>query len=113
MNEYIKREDVLKAIKALPNVCGCSAIDSTDAEDAVVSCPAADVAPRSEDTVEVIRCRNCKHWDRDEIRKYTYSSNDSTMVDFAECTYWSCWSTCHSTRYDDYCSLAEEYTEGK
>lgn len=72
--------------------------------------PSADVA-KSEDTVEVIRCRNCKHWDKDNIQKYTYSSDDSTLVDFAECFRWSCWSTCHKTRYNDYCSLAEKYTE--
>ena len=48
MDEYIKREDALKAIKHLPNVCGCSAIDSTDAEDAIMDCPTADVVPKSE-----------------------------------------------------------------
>ena len=48
MDEYIKREDVLKAIEALPNVCGCSAIDRTDAEVVIMDCPTADVAPKSE-----------------------------------------------------------------
>lgn len=66
---------------------------------------------QSEDTVEVIRCRNCEYWDKDNIEKHTYSSNDSTPADFAECTYWSNWSKCHLTRYNDYCSLAEERTE--
>lgn len=72
--------------------------------------PTADVVPKSEDTVEVIRCRNCKHWDKDNIQKYTNSSDDSTLVDFAECFQWSCWSTCYKTRYNDYCSLAEKDT---
>ena len=68
------------------------------------------------DDVEVVRCENCRHWDKENIKKCTYSSDDSTLVDFAECLRWSNWSICHSTRYNDYCSLAEErkkeYTEG-
>lgn len=65
-------------------------------------------AKKKEDMVEVVRCKNCRHWDKDNIKIYTYSSDDSTPAEFAECTYWSCWSTCHSTRYNDYCSLAEK-----
>ena len=74
--------------------------------------PSADVA-KTEDTVEVIRCRNCKYWDKDNIKKHTYSSDDSTPADFAECTRWSNWSICYNTRYNDYCSLAEEDKEDK
>ena len=77
MDEYIKREDVLKAIEALPNVCGCSAIDRTDAEVVIMDCPTADVAPKSE-VVEVFA-------NRLKERLYTiptvYNSHFSRMVD--------------------------------
>lgn len=50
MDEFIKREDALNAIKALRSVCGCSAIDRDDAENAIMDCPTSDVAPKSEVT---------------------------------------------------------------
>jgi hypothetical protein len=48
MDEYIKREDALNAIKAIRSVCGCSAIDRDDAENAIMDCLTADVVPRAE-----------------------------------------------------------------
>ncbi len=53
MDEYIKREDALEAIKALHNICGCAAIDRDDAENAIMDCPTADVAPKSEVAREI------------------------------------------------------------
>ena len=48
MDEFIKREDALNAIKAIRSVCGCSAIDRDDAENAIMDCPTSDVAPKGE-----------------------------------------------------------------
>ena len=48
MDEFIKREDALNAIKAISSVCGCSAIDRDDAENAIMDCPTSDVAPKGE-----------------------------------------------------------------
>ena len=59
------------------------------------------------DFVEVIRCRDCKYWDKDNIKQHTYSSEDSTPADFAECTRFSNWFVCQLLRFNDYCSLAE------
>lgn len=64
------------------------------------------------DVVEVVRCKDCVYWDRENIKQHTYSSYDSTPADFAECIRWSNWAKCNMTRYNDYCSLAEECTEG-
>ena len=64
--------------------------------------------------VEVVRCKDCKYWDEQNKELYTYDSkpeNKDNMVDFAECLYWSCWSTCHSTRFNDFCSLGERRTD--
>lgn len=68
---------------------------------------------QSENTVEVVRCKDCEYWDRDNIKKHTYSSDDSTLADFAECKYWSDYVTCHSTRYNDYCSLAKRRADNE
>ena len=57
-----------------------------------------------------VRCKDCKHWDEQNKELYTYDSkpeNKDNLVDFAECLRWSCWSTCHSTRFNDFCSLGE------
>lgn len=55
MDEFIKREDALNAIKALRSVCGCSAIDRDDAENAIMDCHTADVVPKSEVRQEVVK----------------------------------------------------------
>ena len=59
---------------------------------------------------DLVRCKDCKHWDEENKELYTYDSkpeNKDNLVDFAECLYWSNWSTCHSTRFNDFCSLGE------
>lgn len=63
--------------------------------------------------VEVLRCKDCEYWDKDNIEKHTYSSNDSTLADFAECKFWSNCVTCYKVRYDDYCSLAERKADNE
>ena len=54
---YIERDVALNAIQNLPSVCGCSAIDRDEAENAIMTLPAADV-------VKVVRCKDCKHGQR-------------------------------------------------
>ena len=66
----------------------------------------------SADVVEVVRCKDCKYWDKDNIEQHTYSSEDSTLADFAECTRWSNWSVCHLLRFNDYCSCGERSKNG-
>lgn len=61
----------------------------------------------SADVVEVVRCKDCKYWDKDNIEQHTYNSEDSTLADFAECTRWSNWSVCRMVRFNDYCSCGE------
>lgn len=63
--------------------------------------PAADV-------VEVSRCENCQLWDEEEKELHTYSSDDDTLVYFAECKKFSDYVTCYMTRYNDYCSQAKK-----
>ncbi len=61
-----------------------------------------------------VRCKDCKYWDEQNKILYTYDSkpeNKDNLVDFAECLHWSCWSTCHSTRFNDFCSLGERRTD--
>lgn len=63
-----------------------------------------------------VRCKGCKFWDEQNKELYTYDSkpeNKDNLVDFAECLYWSNWSTCHSTRFNDFCSLGERRNDGK
>ena len=67
----------------------------------------------SGDLVEVVRCKDCEYWDRDNIEKYTYSSNNSTLADFACCKFWSNYCTKCLIRYDDYCSLAERRADNE
>jgi hypothetical protein len=63
------------------------------------------------DVVEVVRCKDCQHWDREHIKLHTRSSEDDTLVEFAECEQWSDWAKCRMTRYDDYCSCCERREE--
>ena len=65
----------------------------------------------TEDVVEVVRCKNCVHWDRENVELHTRSRDDSTLAEFAECYCWSNWSTCRKTRFDDYCSCCERIGE--
>lgn len=67
----------------------------------------------SGELVEAVRCKDCEYWDRDNIERHTYSSNDSTLADFAECKFWSNCVTCFKVRYDDYCSLAERIADNE
>lgn len=60
--------------------------------------------------VEVVRCKDCARWDKDNIIKQAYSSENDTPADFAECLRWSDWSTCRMTRYNYYCSCCERRT---
>ena len=62
------------------------------------------------DAVEVVRCKDCAKWDIENVEKHTYSSEDDTPADFAECFRWSNWSICRKTRYNDYCSCCERRT---
>lgn len=75
----------------------------------------ADIYSRIEsgELVEAVRCKDCEYWDRDNIERYTYSSNDSTLADFAECKFWSNCDTCYKVRCDDYCSLAERRADNE
>ena len=67
----------------------------------------------SGDLVEVVRCKDCEYWDRDNIERHTYSSNDSTLADFAVCKIWSNYCTRCMIRFDDYCSLAERRADNE
>lgn len=55
---YIERDVALSAIRNLESVGGCSAIDRDEAENAIMTLPAADV-------VAVVRCGECKRWKAD------------------------------------------------
>ena len=68
---------------------------------AIYNAPTADV-------VEVVRCEKCKHWDAENVKRYTYSNDDDRLVDFAECFRWSNWSVCRLLRYNDFCSCGEK-----
>ena len=59
----------------------------------------------------IIKCKDCKYWDRENIEMYTRSTGDDTLAEFAECFKWSDWATCRWLRFDDYCSLAERREE--
>ena len=74
MSDYIKREDAIQAVKdnsyslnddELIEVNGFGAIDSIN------ELPSADV-------VKVVRCKDCKHWNKDTER------NDG----YGFCSYW-------------------------
>lgn len=43
MKEYIEREAAYQAVAELSSVCGCSAVDRDDVENAINNVPAADV----------------------------------------------------------------------
>jgi hypothetical protein len=64
------------------------------------------------DVVEVVRCKDCKFWDKEHIERHTYSSEDSTLADFAECERWSDWAKCRMLRFNDYCSCGERSENG-
>lgn len=59
------------------------------------------------DAVEVVRCKDCKFWDEETKEKHSRSSEDDTLVDFAECNRFSNYATAQYLRHDDFCSLGE------
>lgn len=77
MADYIKREDVLQAIAGLLNVT--EQIDSAD-------------------VVEVVRCKDCEYWNKDE-----------DVLNDGICDEWSDFedSLIRYTKPDDYCSHGE------
>ncbi len=62
---------------------------------------------------EVVRCEDCKHWNAENKELHSYSSEDDTLVVFAECRRWSGWATCHFTRFNDFCSCGEQVKHTK
>lgn len=60
-----------------------------------------------EDAVAVVRCKDCKYWDRENSEKHSRSTEDDTLAEFAECFRWSNWSVCRILRDDNYCSCGE------
>lgn len=92
--EYIDREDLINNLNKFAPEKYSALVNSL-----IMKQPAVDV-------IDVIRCENCDYWDEKHKEKHTHSNEDSTLVDFAECKYWSNWSTCYCTRHDDYCSQA-------
>lgn len=64
------------------------------------------------DAVEVVRCKDCKFWDEETKEKHSRSSEDDTLVDFAECNRFSNYATAQYLRHDDFCSLGERKGEG-
>ena len=106
MARYYESETLIEFVKKyIPHLNGETTLECV--ERAIREAPTADVAPKSSDTIEVIRCKNCEYWDKYNITKHPYSSEDKTLVDYAECEKWSNSSTCYKTKYDDYCSEAE------
>lgn len=90
MNDYIKRED---AIKAMARGLGIPYTDFIDvAERCMDDIPTADV-------VEVVRCKDCKHLDKGE--------NDSES--WCECV--RIFGTYFDVSEDDFCSYGEKETE--
>ena len=59
------------------------------------------------DMAPVVRCKDCEYWDETTKEKHVRSSDDPTLEDFAECTYFSSFAVAHFMRKDDYCSLAK------
>lgn len=103
MAEYIEREELYRRVKERTNPYGKPTLDyesGVKVLDMIKQAPAADV-------VEVVRCEKCKYWDEESKEKITYSSEDSTLVDFCECRYWSSFLKCYMTRYNDFCSCGE------
>lgn len=90
MNDYIKRED---AIKAMARGLGIPYTDFIDvAERCMDDIPPADV-------VEVVRCKDCKYWDN--------------TTKWAVCTKWSADPYEQAnTEKNDYCSYGERKDEG-
>ena len=64
----------------------------------------------SADVVAVVRCRDCKFWDREHIG----CPDDDTLSDYAECFKLSDSIECIYVKCDDYCSHGErkEQNEG-
>lgn len=64
MDEYIKREDALKAIAYVGFEKPTDIVPLTlrVAQKKIAKIPTADVVPKSEDTVEVVRCKDCVYF---------------------------------------------------
>ena len=83
MNEYIEREKVHRLVRSLNRYAWNNpdkskyrtTVDIDDVQFGIDKMPAADV-------VEVVRCKDCTEWDKDEY----------------ECSHW------YGFREDDYCS---------
>ena len=56
----------------------------------------------------IIKCKDCKYWDRENIEMHTRCTGDDTLAEFAECFRWSNWSVCRLLRFDDYCSCGKK-----
>ncbi len=93
MEKYVKLEDVVKLILEEGLFCDTQA-------DREYSAEYVRQLPTFSDLVEVIRCRDCKHWNK-SIIKGTYPDDVRCMcekISFGIIKY---------TRPDDYCSFAE------
>lgn len=98
MSKYIKLEDVVKLILEEGLFCDTQA-------DREYSAEYVRQLPTFSDLVEVVRCKDCKHWNRNMMNgRYP----DNVMCKCCEYT--------HSqytgyTAPDDYCSFAEKVGE--
>lgn len=89
MSEYIKREDAMAAV----DKCRCDTFQRLDGmKGYLTAIPLADV-------VEVVRCKECKWWNKDE-----------NVLNRGICDEWSDFEDGISryTGVDDYCSYGEE-----
>ena len=92
MSEYIKKEDVIKALQ--------NAFDEIPMPYALAEGILKDVP--SVDAVEVVRCKDCKHWQA----KPNEDEEDNENNGFA--TWYDCDKTCHICgNGNDYCSYGE------
>lgn len=80
MSRYIERDKLISNLKDLPEQ---ERIEYMGIYDYIRSQPTADV-------VEVVRCKDCTEWDKDEY----------------ECSHW------YGFREDDYCSYGERKDGG-
>ena len=84
MSRYIEREAVMKTARdGYHSDFGKSLADLTSLREVLEDTPTADV-------VEVVRCKDCTEWDKDEC----------------ECSHW------YGFREDDYCSYGERMDGG-
>ena len=77
MSDYIKREDALKAVNGIHE-------DDLPRNNKIEVCDVLTLVP-SADVAQVVRCKDCKHWD--EHSQYGYDSENGIYGNY--CMLWT------------------------